>query len=82
MLEMHTRLFETRSQIEQDSPEATRQNVAAMQRITAIDSHTGGEPTRIVTSACRRLTAVSVSKLPYAPAKITTFWSYTVSLKK
>src|SRR5882762_1004161 len=48
MLEMHTRLFETRSQIEQDSREATRQNVAAMQRITVIDSHTGGEPTRLV----------------------------------
>ena len=49
MLEIHTRLFQTRSQIEQDTRAATRQNVRCqMQRITIIDSHTGGEPTRIV----------------------------------
>jgi proline racemase len=48
MLEMHTSLFETRAQIEQDTYGVTRQNVAAMQRITIIDSHTAGEPTRVV----------------------------------
>src|SRR5437660_9602354 len=45
---MHTRRFETRSQISQDTREATRQNIAAMQHITVIDSHTAGEPTRVV----------------------------------
>jgi len=48
MLEMHTRLFQTRPQIEQDTRTTSGQNVGDMQRISIVDSHTGGEPTRVV----------------------------------
>jgi len=48
MSEMHTRLFQTRSQNEQDTRVASGQNVGDMQRISIVDSHTGGEPTRVV----------------------------------
>jgi 4-hydroxyproline epimerase len=48
MLEMHPRLFQTRSQNEQDTRAASGQNVGALHRISIVDSHTGGEPTRVV----------------------------------
>src|SRR5947207_3861171 len=48
MFEIHTRLFQTRAQISGDTREPSRQNIAAMQRISIIDSHTAGEPTRVV----------------------------------
>src|SRR5215471_19980589 len=48
MLEIHTLLFQMRSYILQDTREDTRQNISAMQQITVIDSHTAGEPTRVV----------------------------------
>src|SRR5437660_9300556 len=59
---MHTRRFETRSQISQDTREATRQNIAAMQHITVIDSHTAGEPTRVVISGGPPLGAGPLAK--------------------
>lgn len=49
MFQIHTPLFQNRAQISQDTRAASRHNSRAnMQRLTIVDSHTGGEPTRIV----------------------------------
>src|SRR6476661_9437542 len=50
MLEIHTGLFRKRAHILQDTRECARHNIFAMHRISVIDSHTAGEPTRVVTA--------------------------------
>jgi 4-hydroxyproline epimerase len=48
MLEIHTGLFQKRAHILRDTPKRARHNIRAMNRISVIDSHTAGEPTRVV----------------------------------